>query len=154
MSESRKIVFENVKFGRVSIDDSSVVTFPHGLPGFERFTKFGLVEVAEEEPFFRLLSLEDPRLGFVLVDPTLIWPDYDPVITEEDLSGLALTDPAHLAVYCIVTLSTVPEQVTANLGGPICLNTEKMLAKQMILVDERYHTKHPLLPSADREELK
>jgi len=151
MTESGKIEFENVKFGKVSIDGSAVVTFPQGLPGFERFRKFGLVEVPEEAPFFRLLSMEDPRLGFVLVDPTLIWPDYDPVITEEDLNGLAVTEASQLAVYCIVTLSTVPEQVTANLGGPVCINTAAMLAKQMILVDERYHTKHPLLKPVESE---
>ena len=48
MSESEKIVFENVKFGQVSIDSSSVLTFPHGLPGFERFREFGLVEIEED----------------------------------------------------------------------------------------------------------
>jgi flagellar assembly factor FliW len=151
MSKSEEIVFENAKFGQVSVDRSSVLTFPHGLPGFESAREFGLVEVAEETPFVLLLSIEEPRVGFVLVDPTLIWPDYDPVITEEDLNGLAVTEASQLAVYCIVTLSTVPEQVTANLGGPVCINTAAMLAKQMILVDERYHTKHPLLKPVESE---
>jgi flagellar assembly factor FliW len=120
-----------------------------GLPGFERFHEFGLMEVPEEAPFLRLLSTQEPRLGFVLVDPTIIWPEYDPAIHEEDLAGLEATAPEELAVYCIVTLSEVPEEVTANLRGPICINTGKMLAKQMILVDDRYSTKHSLLKAGE-----
>jgi flagellar assembly factor FliW len=151
MSESEQIVFESTKFGQVSIDRSSVLTFPHGLPGFERSREFGLVEVEEESPFLRLLSLEEPRLGFVLVDPTVVWPEYDPAITEDDMGGLEVTELSQVAIYCVVTLSDAPDQVTANLKGPICINTEKLLAKQLILVADRYHTKHALLTAPQEQ---
>lgn len=145
MSEADKIVFENVKFGKVSINPSSVLTFPHGLPGFERYKQYGLVEMEEESPFLRLLSLEEPRLGFVIINPMLVWSDYDPYITEDDLQGLEITRADQLLIYSIVTLSSVPEEMTANLQGPICVNAETMRAKQMILVDDRYNTKHSVL---------
>jgi flagellar assembly factor FliW len=151
MSESEKIVFENVKFGQVSIDASSVLTFPHGLPGFERFREFGLVEIEEESPFLRLLSLEEPRLGFVIFNPMLVWPDYNPGISQEDLQGLGITRAEQIAVYCVVTLSKVPSEVTANLKGPICINTETMQGKQMILVDDQYHTKHSILATQQEQ---
>lgn len=151
MSETNKIVFENIKFGQVSIDPSSVLTFPQGLPGFERLRKYGLVEVEEETPFLRLLSMEEPKLGFVIVNPMLVWPDYDPDIGPEDLQGLDINSVDQLAVYCIVTLSNVPDQVSANLKGPICINTETMWAKQMILMDDRYHTKHSILAARQEE---
>jgi len=151
MSESEKIVFENVKFGQVSIDSSSVLTFPHGLPGFERFREFGLVEIEEESPFLRLLSLEEPRLGFVIFNPMLVWPDYSPGISQEDLQGLGITRADQIAVYCVVTLSKVPSEVTANLKGPICINTETMQGKQMILVDDQYHTKHSILATQQEQ---
>jgi len=151
MSESEKIVFENVKFGQVSIDASSVLTFPHGLPGFEKFREFGLVEIEEESPFLRLLSLEEPRLGFVIFNPMLVWPDYGPDISQEDLQGLGITRVDQIAVYCIVTLSKVPSEVTANLKGPICINTETMQGKQMILVDDKYHTKHSILATQQEQ---
>ena len=51
----------------------------------------------------------------------------------------------------LVTLSADPSKVTANLRGPICINTEKMHAKQMILVDESYHTKHSILEASSQE---
>lgn len=151
MSESEKIVFENVKFGQVTIDSSSVLTFPHGLPGFERFREFGLVEIEEESPFLRLLSLEEPSLGFVIFNPMLVWPDYNPGISQEDLQGLGITRADQIAVYCVVTLSKVPAEVTANLKGPICINTEAMQGKQMILVDDQYHTKHSILATQQEQ---
>jgi len=81
----------------------------------------------------------------------LLWPEYDPDIGQEALQSLGIGQPEHLAVYCIVTLSSEPGQVTANLRGPICINTETMQAKQMILVDERYHTRHSIMEASSQE---
>ena len=67
MSETEQIVFENAKFGEVSVGAEYLLEFPDGIPGFERFKRFGLVTIEEEDPFIRLLSIEEPRLGFVLV---------------------------------------------------------------------------------------
>ncbi|MEW6749563.1 MAG: flagellar assembly protein FliW [Candidatus Latescibacterota bacterium] len=145
MSEADKIVFSSVRFGEVAVDRTGVLTFPQGLPGFEAFKTYGILEREEEAPFLRLLSVENPRLGFVVIDPTLVWPDYDPDIGPEELGSLGVADGGQVAIYCIVTLSPDPEKVTANLKGPICINTQTMQARQMILVDDRYHTKHPIL---------
>jgi flagellar assembly factor FliW len=151
MSESDKITFQNTKFGEVTIERGNVLKFPYGLPGFERHRDYGIVEVEEEVPFLRLLALDEPRLGFVIVNPMLLWPDYDPDIGQEDLQSLGITEVQQLAIYCIVTLSTEPGQVTANLRGPICINTDMMQAKQMILLDERYNTKHSIMESSSQE---
>ena len=62
-----------------------------------------------------------------------------------------ITQVEQLAIYCIITLSANPGEVTANLRGPICINTEDMQAKQLILVDERYHTKHSILEASRQE---
>ena len=71
-AEVQSITFNNVKFGEVTVDQRDVLEFPYGLPGFERFKQFGLIELKEEAPFFRLLSLDEPRLGFVILNPMLI----------------------------------------------------------------------------------
>ncbi len=151
MSESDKLAFQNAKFGEVTVDRANVLNFSQGLPGFERHRDYGLVEVEEEVPLLRLLSIDEPSLGFVIVDPMLFWSEYDPEIGEEDLQGLGISRVEQLAIYCIVTLSSEPGQVTVNLKGPICINTETMQAKQMILVDERYSTKHSILETSTRE---
>lgn len=150
MSEPEKIVFSNVKFGEVAIEPCSVLEFPQGLPGFERFKRYGLVEIEEEAPFLRLLSLEEPRLGFVIINPMLVWPDYNPDIGPADLQSLAILRAEDMALYCIVTLSSAPSEVTANLKGPLCMNTASMRARQLILVDDRYHTKHSILSAGQQ----
>ena len=145
MSESEKVSFQNIKFGEVSVERESIITFPNGIPGFERFKEFGLVAVEEEDPFLRLLSTQEPSLGFVIVNPMLVWADYDPDIGNDELDGLDIARVEDIEVYCVVTLSNVPQDVTVNLKGPICINTQTMKGKQMILVDDRYQTRHSIL---------
>ena len=150
MSESDSVTFSNAKFGEVTVEASSILTFPDGVPGFERCKRYGLVSVDEEAPFLRLLSIEEPNVGFVILNPMLIWEDYNPRIGQEDLEGLEIESADDLEIHCIVTLSSAAEHVTANLKGPIAINTKTMTARQMILVDDRYTTKHSLL-SAQQE---
>jgi len=145
MSESEKVSFQNIKFGEVSVERESIITFSNGIPGFERSKEFGLVAVEEEDPFLRLLSTQESSLGFVIVNPMLIWADYDPEIGNDELDGLDIARVEDLEVYCLVTLSKVPQDVTVNLKGPICINTQTMKGKQLILLDDRYQTKHSIL---------
>ena len=145
MNENNEVTFTNAKFGEVTVEGTSVLSFSEGLPGFERLKTFGIVEVDDEAPFHRLLSVDEQAVGFVVLNPMLIFPDYNPNFGSEDLDGLQIEATEDLEMYCIVTLSQVPSEVTANLKGPIAVNTRKMLARQMILVDDRYTTKHSLL---------
>ncbi|MBM3279162.1 MAG: flagellar assembly protein FliW [Candidatus Handelsmanbacteria bacterium] len=145
MSDPEKTTFQSAKYGEVSVGRDEILTFPSGLPGFERCRRYGLVALEEEAPFLRLLSMDNPSVGFVLLNPLLVWADYDPQIGKEDLEALEITSSEELAIYCILTLSPLPQRVTANLKGPILINTRIQQARQMILVDERYHTKHSIL---------
>jgi flagellar assembly factor FliW len=144
-SEEEKIAFANAKFGEVEIERDNVVEFPNGVPGFERCKRYGLLSLEDEAPFLRLLSIDDPNVGFVLMNPMQVWGDYNPDLGKEDLASLQLEGAEDLAIYCVVTLSSVPTEMTANLKGPIFINTRTMKARQMILMDERYHTKHLIL---------
>ena len=147
--EVEKVKFQNNRFGELTIPLSDCLEFSNGIPGFERCKGFGLIEVEDESPFLRLLSLDEPQLGFVLLNPLLIWPDYDPNIGRDELGQLGIEKIEQLAIFCIVTMSEDPNKVTANLQGPIYLNSETKQAKQMILVDDRYGTKHPLIEKND-----
>ncbi|MFC1525848.1 flagellar assembly protein FliW [Candidatus Latescibacterota bacterium] len=150
-AEADTVTFSNAKFGDVTVASTSIVTFPDGVPGFERCKRFGLVSIDDEAPFLRLLSVDEPTVGFVILNPMMLWKDYNPGMGSEDLEGLDVQSPDDLEMYCIVTLSDVPENVTANLKGPIAINTRAMTARQLILMDDRYHTKHALL-AASREQ--
>ena len=149
---SDTVTFTTAKFGEVTVEATSILTFPEGVPGFERLKTYGLVQIDEEAPFLRLLSVDEPAVAFVILNPMSIWPDYEPQIGAEDLVGLDLANTEDLELYCIVTLSSDPRHVTANLKGPIAINTAAMKARQLILVDDRYTTKHSLLDASTQKE--
>jgi flagellar assembly factor FliW len=58
---------------------------------------------------------------------------------------LEVDDPEDVMIYTIVTLTDDPMGVTANLSGPILLNSVNMKARQLALLDNRYTTKHKIL---------
>lgn len=149
---SDRVTFTNVKFGEVTVEAASILNFPEGVPGFERLKRYGLVQVDEEAPFLRLLSLDEPAVAFVILNPMSIWPDYKPQLGQEELQGLELANDEDLELYCIVTLNSDSQLVTVNLKGPIAINTVSMTARQIILMDDKYSTKHALLDVSKQEE--
>ncbi len=139
------IRFSHVRFGEQETTRDKVIEFPDGVPGFERHREFALFEDPNSEPFQWFLSIENEELGFVVINPLYLWPDYDPKIGKADLKSLEITDTNEILIYSIVTLSDNPELVTANLSGPILINTSNRKARQLALLDDRYTTKHKIL---------
>ena len=69
-------------------------------------------------------------------------PDYAPNISKRDLNELLVENPQSLEMYSIVTMNQDPLISTANLSGPILVNQNKKIGKQLVLLDDRYSTKH------------
>ena len=139
------VKFTHVRFGEQETTQDKIVLFPNGVPGFEHFREYALFEDPASEPFQWFLSIESEELGFVVINPLYIWPDYDPKISKDDLKSLEISNPEEILIYSIVTLSDDPAQVTANLSGPILINTTNRRARQLALLDDRYTTKHKIL---------
>ena len=139
------IRFTHARFDEQETTPEKVIELPDGLPGFEQFKLFALFEDPNSEPFQWFLSTENSELGFVVINPLYIWQDYDPKINREDLKSLEITDTKEILIYSIVTLSDDPALVTANLSGPILINTSNRKARQLALLDDRYTTKHKIL---------
>lgn len=145
MSQDGEVRFHNIRFGDIAVPADQVITFPTGLPGFERCRQFAIVDDEESSPFSWMLSVENPRLAFVLLDPLLTWPDYNPRISRDDLKSLSIEKQEEVRLFVIVTLSGEVKDVTANLSGPLLINAANRIAKQLALIDERYTTKHRIL---------
>ena len=96
-------------------------------------------------PFKWLQAIDMPELAFVVTDPILFSPDYNPGIEEQDLRELNITNPLDLGIIVIVTIPHgEPEKMTANLQGPVLVNIKRRDAKQIILLDEKYPFHYPL----------
>jgi flagellar assembly factor FliW len=61
----------------------------------------------------------------------------------EELTQIGLTDPSAAQVFTIV--NKVDSILTGNLQGPLVVNVETRQAKQLVLSDRRYSTRHPLM---------
>ena len=122
-----------------------IITFPSGIPGFEKNKAFVLVRVPEYVPFEWLVCIDGSRVRFAIINPLLFRPDYTPAMTKSHLEDLGIEKPEDILLYAIVTISENPIQSTANLVGPVIINKSKRVGKQVIIDDERYGTQEPIL---------
>lgn len=139
------IRFTNARFGEQEVPRSKAIHFTDGIPGFELSKYFAVFTDPESEPFQWLLSTENPQLGFLLVNPMFIWPDYNPRISKDDLATLGIGKSEDMLLFAIVTLADDSSSVTANLSGPIIVNSTTLRARQLALLDDRYSTRHRIM---------
>jgi flagellar assembly factor FliW len=131
--------------GVVEVPEENVITMPKGMIGFPAHKRFVLLPHREGSPFSWLQSCEEPGLAWVVINPLLLISDYRVRVCEAELEGLAPTKPEHLRVFAVVNIPQgAPEKATVNLAGPVIVNDDKRLAKQVVLKQEAYSLCHPL----------
>ncbi|MGF7400341.1 flagellar assembly protein FliW [Thermoanaerobacterium thermosaccharolyticum] len=132
-------------FGLVSYNEEDVLYFDDGIPGFEGLKSFILLSVDEYTPFKWLQSLDDTNIAFVIIDPKAIVKDYKVELDEETVKLLDIKDLNHILVFAIVVIPDEIEKMTANLKAPIIVNAENNKGMQILLDNDEYMIKHPLL---------
>ncbi len=137
------------RFGSLEIPDEKIITMERPVLGFEQLSRFCLVEAPEIAPFMWLQSCEDPAVSFFVVNPVLFFPDYRIEVNSKEIAELRIAKVESVEIYAIVTLADDPSQVSVNLQGPILINTENNLAKQLVLVNSQYQVRHHILEAAE-----
>jgi flagellar assembly factor FliW len=103
------------------------------------------MERKEAAPFKWLQSVEDSNVAFVVMNPVELFPNYKLEIDERELEELNYTSSKDLITYVIVTVPQDETQASADLLGPLVINPKKRLAKQAVMSNSPYTTKHYLL---------
>ena len=117
---------------------------PMGILGFERMKDYLLIANPDEEPFRWLQVKDNPSLAFVVVEPFLVAPDYRPDIPAVDVEFLGLSAPEEAALFNIVTIHG-PDRATVNLKGPVVVNRNTGIGKQVVISNAAdYSVQHPL----------
>lgn len=127
---------------------SQVFTFEKGIPGFEQIKIFTRTTDPESGlPFANLQAVEQSDIQFLLTNPFWFYPEYEFDLSDEAKQELGLGDGHHqeVSAWVVVTLRTPMEQSTINLCAPIVMNEQSGKAKQVILHDSSYNTRHPIL---------
>ena len=129
------------RFGEIEIDEKKIISMPvRGMLGFPEQRQFVLLEQEETRPFCWYQSVDGPDLAMVVINPYLFKPDYDidlsPAIQE---MAWEETSKENFAIYVVVNFSDdEPPVITANLIGPIVINTKKRESIQMVISDSQY----------------
>jgi flagellar assembly factor FliW len=126
--------------------DAPEIRFPGGLPGFAGLERFALQQWGDESsPFSLLRSLEHDDLSFVVVPPSLFFPDYEPEIADEAAAAIGITSPDDAMLLVIVTVRQPVQDSTANLLGPLVINVHDLRGMQAVLEPDRWSTSASLV---------
>jgi flagellar assembly factor FliW len=143
---------ETTRFGTIDISEKEIVRFPEGLYGFEKETEFTLLPFNPnvESPMEWMQSLKSDHLAFVVTDPNLYLSDYKLKLSEEDKKRVELEEDDLFLTRAIVTIPENYSEMTVNLIAPLVINKNKGVAKQFVLTNMDYDTRHYLLPEEMR----
>ncbi|MDR3303242.1 MAG: flagellar assembly protein FliW [Treponema sp.] len=131
-------------YGLIEVDERQMLTFPHGLLGFEDHKDYVLMD-AERQPFYWLQSTELESLAFILINPFVFRADYEVNLDDEEFQEIGIDDPQQALIFSIVTIPPAGGLVTANLQGPLIINRETRIGKQVILQDSRWNIRHDII---------
>ena len=149
--KERIMKLNTTRFGDIEIDENKIIKFPYGILGFPEVKSYIVLDHMNNPdiPFKWLQAADDPALAFVITDPLLFCPDYNPDIDEQDIRELHITCAEDRGLIVIVTIPhEEPEKMTANLQGPVMVNLKTREAKQIVLVKDEYTIRCPLLQNA------
>jgi flagellar assembly factor FliW len=146
---------ESKAYGKVEVDEASRVIFEQGLYGLENFREYYILDY-KEGPFYWLQSAEMPEIAFVIIDPCYFKKDYQLEVAQADFKSIGFSANPEKATedllhFVIVTIPEEdPSQMTANLLGPVIINTKTRLAKQAISLNPEYTTQHNILEELEK----
>lgn len=138
------MIVETSRFGPIEVEESDIITFPMGIPGFEECRRFILIRHDPEGKFLWLQSADEPDLALVTIEPHRVFKDYAPEIPEREVEELAAGHPGALRMLAIVTIPGDVSKATVNLAAPIVLNEQLRRAKQVVLEGSPYSIRQRL----------
>lgn len=145
------MIVNTSRFGPLEVDENRLVTFESGILGFPDTHEYALVQTGEESGFYWLQAVNREDLAFVVCDPRLFVTDYRAPVKVDDLAPIGLNDPDMAQVFVIV--NKVDDLLTGNLQGPLIVNVENRKARQLVLSDKRFSTRHPLMRLPAKREM-
>lgn len=148
MTESEIEIIQTERFGEIKVPKKEILFFPEGLLGFAEMKRYVFIEETAYAPFLWMQSLEDPHLCFVVVNPLEFLASYQIDVKPVEIQSLELNDLNQARILSIVVVREDPALITANLQGPLIINPATCQGKQVVLLTDRYHTRHYILQEA------
>lgn len=141
-------------FNEIEIDESKIINFKDGIPGFEEVKKYIVLYTGDESsPFRWLQGVDDGQLAFAVADPFMIVRDYDIELPEEIVNSLEIERLEDVMVLSIVVVPEDISEISMNLKGPVIINTKNNRGMQVVLDTDRYSVRHYIVEELRRQEV-
>lgn len=121
--------------GEQTIDTSTIINFPNGIPGFEDQTRFKLFHQEGDDPIiFWLQSLDDEALVFSVAQPSIFNINYNFVLNDIEEATLGIENIADILIL-IVLHKDASDQATikGSIKSPLVINSAKRIGLQKVL---------------------
>ena len=142
---------DTTRFGKVEVEEDSIITLTQPIIGFQEFRRFVLLS-GSESGILWLQSTDSKDLAFILMDPISVFPDYEVSLSDRELAELAVTKIEELDIFTIVVVPEDENKIRTNLKAPVLINRKQRLGKQTILERSNYPIQFFLARAKSREE--
>lgn len=132
------------RFGELQVNSEDIVSFSEGLLGFEKLTKFFVVDPGDSTLILWLQSIEDESIAFPIIEPKIFKPDYVAKLLPADMNSVQIESVTEAKIYSILTIPSDITTMSANLKAPIVINNEKKIARQIVLQDNKLTVKYEM----------
>ncbi|QCX32373.1 flagellar assembly protein FliW [Caloramator sp. E03] len=130
-------------FGEIIIDDNDIITFNSGIPGFEEYKKFIILDLESKSTLKCLQSTESKDVCLVIINPWDYFNDYQIELSDDEVDCLEIEKEEDVLVYNVLTIRQ--DKITANLLAPIVINSLKKKGKQIILSNTNYKIRQEIV---------
>jgi flagellar assembly factor FliW len=129
---------------RVQSKDT-IIHFDEGLIGFSDCKDFQLMENGSIEPFRLLQSPQTKEVGFLVLEPSVVMPDYYNRIPVREWESIGISPAERGLAFVICVIGSSPKESTGNFQAPLIVNYKKMIGRQVILTDPGFSVRQPLM---------
>ena len=134
----------NEKLKDLEINPKDIIHFDEGIPGFEEYKDYVLLQEQEVPFVMTLQSVDSESPSFVVIDPYAFVQNYDPKLSKKDMEYFDTDNIDDLKILLITVIPKKLEDTVVNLKSPIIINAKTNKAKQLILENTEYPIRYRL----------
>jgi flagellar assembly factor FliW len=113
------------------------IVFPDGLVGLPALVRHRLSAVPDTA-LYEIVSDDDPAIGFIAATADSVRPGTTDTLRERGLVG------DQEWVLAILSVHGDPPGITANLAGPLVIDMQQAIARQLVIEDPEFPLQVPV----------